>query len=111
MLQFIVNTFSTYYPKLFDGILVHELPFLLQYVFKLVQSWLPEDDRKFFHLTSKKNLNEFVSKEQLPKFMGGTNSDPFQTVPKDVVTAEEFVKRVGLKPKDAEKLKFLHSYY
>ena len=43
--------------------------------------------------------------------MGGTNSDPFQTVPKDVVTAEEFVKRVGLKPKDAEKLKFLHSYY
>ncbi len=110
MLQFIVTSFSNYYPKLFDAILIHELPFLLQYVFKLVQSWLPEDDRKFFHLTTKKNLNDFVAEEQLPNFLGGKNPLSYQKVPKNVLSAEELVTKIGLKKKDAGKLKYLENF-
>jgi len=76
----------------------------------LVQSWLPEDDRKFFHLTNKKNLNDYVSEEELPKFLGGKNTLSYQTVPKNVLTANELVAKIGLKKKDAEKLKYLDSY-
>ncbi|XP_054166034.1 motile sperm domain-containing protein 2-like [Oppia nitens] len=110
LLQFIVTSFSSYYPKLFDAILIHELPYLLQYVFKLVQSWLPEDDQKFFHLTQKKNLNNFVSDQQLPDFMNGTNPDSYTIVPQNVVKAMDLVLRIGLKTKDAQKLKHLESY-
>ncbi|CAG2106229.1 unnamed protein product [Medioppia subpectinata] len=74
------------------------------------KSWLPEDDQKFFHLTQKKNLNEFVCEQQLPKFMGGNNPNSYQMVPKSALKAEDLVTRIGLKKKDAQKLKFLENY-
>src|SRR5690606_29465274 len=92
LLKFIVTSFSQYYPKLFDAIIIHELPFLLQYVFRLIQSWLPEDDRKFFHLTNKKTLTDFVAPSQLPSFLSGTNPDSWRQVPDQVVPARELVR-------------------
>lgn len=122
LLRFIVTTFTQYYPKLFDAILVHELPYLLQYVFKLVQSWLPEEDRKFFHLTTKKTLRDFIGKEQLPSFLHGTNAQPWSSVPDDhqaVLGAHEFVAKKGGQygmaassgQALADKLKYLHAHF
>lgn len=110
LLKFIVTSFSQYYPKLFDAIIVHELPYLLTYVFKLVQSWLPEEDRKFFHLSTKKTLTNFISTSELPPFLGGSNASNWRMVPTGVVPALEFVQLKSLKVDSAEKLKFLNIY-
>ncbi len=110
LLKFIVTSFSQYYPKLFDAIIVHELPYLLTYVFKLVQSWLPEEDRKFFHLSTKKTLTNFISTSELPPFLGGSNASNWRMVPTGVVPALEFVQLKSLKVDSAEKLKFLNVY-
>ena len=124
LLRFIVTTFSQYYPKLFDSIIVHELPYLLTYVFKLVQSWLPEDDRKFFHLTTRKSLTNHIDKSQLPNFLlNGTNPARWDIVSKSstvkILSATEFVTAAiaapdtnneKLKPDSADKLKFLYQY-
>lgn len=110
LLKFIVTSFSQYYPKLFDAIIVHELPYLLTYVFKLVQGWLPEEDRKFFHLSTKKTLTNFIATSELPSFLGGSNATSWQMVPNGVLPAVQFVQSKGLKAEATEKLKFLNAH-
>lgn len=110
LLKFIVTSFSQYYPKLFDAIIVHELPYLLTYVFKLVQGWLPEEDRKFFHLTTKKTLTNFISTSELPSFLNGSILSNWQAVPTGVLPAAQFVQSKGLKADSADKLKFLNAH-
>ncbi|OTF76811.1 major sperm protein-like protein [Euroglyphus maynei] len=124
MLKFIVTSFSRYYPKLFDAIIIHQLPFLLQYIFKLVQTWLPEDDRKFFHMTNKKTLTDYIDKNQLPSFLLDTEimaNESWRSLPatinieKPILPADQFVQRYGTKfnltnPNDSEKLNYLKNY-
>lgn len=129
LLKFIVTSFSRYYPKLFDTILIHQLPFLLQYLFKLVQTWLPEDDRKFFHMSTRKTLNNFIATEQLPPFLliNDDNSISKQEANNrwqkwrrsisgaDHLPAEQFIERFGtkfgLKSGDSDKLNFLKEQF
>ena len=116
LLKFIVKTFSEYYPKLFDSIIIHELPFLLQYVFKLVQSWLPAEDRKFFHLSKKDNLSFYVQSKYLPSFLNGTCQESWNSIPDEgVLPAKEFVSKYGsqfeIKEEAADKLQFLQQYF
>lgn len=129
LLKFIVTSFSRYYPKLFDTILIHQLPFLLQYLFKLVQTWLPEDDRKFFHMSTRKTLTNFIATEQLPPFLltSEDNSSEKQEANRfwqnwrrstsggDQLPAKQFIERFGskfgLKFGDSEKLNFLKEQF
>jgi len=103
-LQFVVGIMRDYYPKLLTAVIVHEMPFILTYVFKLVQSWLPEDQRKLIHLVSKKDINNYVTPEELPDFMGGSNKMSYKIVPKDVPTAQELGEKLGMKKKEIDKL-------
>ncbi|XP_046911517.2 motile sperm domain-containing protein 2-like [Dermatophagoides farinae] len=123
MLKFIVTSFSKYYPKLFDAIIIHQLPFLLQYIFKLIQTWLPEDDRKFFHMTNKKTLTDFIDQSQLPSFLLNIDvpNEQWRLLPATtnsmgpILPAEQFVQHYGSKfdlnnPNDSEKLGYLKNY-
>lgn len=111
MLSFIVTAMRDYYPYLLSSVLVYELPWILQYVFKLVQTWLPEDHRKLIHLVSHKDINEFVAEEELPDFMGGKNKMSYRLAPKDAPSAEDLAKDIGLRKKDVDKLlKHLEPY-
>ncbi|XP_027197298.1 motile sperm domain-containing protein 2-like [Dermatophagoides pteronyssinus] len=123
MLKFIVTSFSKYYPKLFDAIIIHQLPFLLQYIFKLVQTWLPEDDRKFFHMTNNKTITDYIDKNQLPSFLLDIKiaNEQWRSLPATtdvegpILPADQFVQRYGSKfeinnPKDSEKLSYLKAY-
>jgi len=104
LLSFIVQTLRDYYPTLLKSVLVHELPWILQYVFKLVQTWLPKEHQKLLHLISKKELQDYVAAEELPDFMGGNNSLSYRIVPKNAPTAQEIADKVGMKKKDVDKL-------
>jgi len=102
-LQFTTQVFKDYYPQLISATLIHKLPAVLETAHKLVQSWLNEDERKYLHLTNKKNINEYISKEQLPDFLNGTNTQSYRTVPADAPSAEELANRLSLKEGKAEK--------
>lgn len=107
LLKFIVTSFSNYYPRLFDCIIIHELPFVLQFVFKLVQTWSPPEYKHYFHLTSKKSIYKLVAKDQLPDFMGGCNPESYRVVPQQVLSSEELARNLGVDEKELKKL-FLH---
>jgi hypothetical protein len=104
LLSFIVSVMRDYYPRLLSSVLINELPWVLQYVFKLVQTWLPKEQQKLLHLISKNELHNFVATEELPDFMGGTNELSYRSVPKNAPTAQEIADKIGLKKKDVDKL-------
>ncbi|KAF7494180.1 Motile sperm domain-containing protein 2 [Sarcoptes scabiei] len=118
LLKFIVTTFSKYYPKLFDAIIIHQLPFFLQYVFKLVQQWLPEDDRKFFHMTNEKTIWNHLVPERIPNFFRSLTKEKGDILKENfdnnILSAKRFVeskgKKFGLKINDEKKLNYLNAY-
>lgn len=104
LLSFIVSTLRDYYPMLLKSVVVNELPWILQYLFKLVQSWLPKEQQQVLHLVSQKDLNQYIASDQLPDFMNGTNDAPYRLCPKTAPAAEELAHKLGIRKKELEKL-------
>jgi len=104
LLSFIVATLRDYYPMLLQSVVINDLPWILQYVFKLVQSWLPKEHQKMLHLVSKKDINEYISESELPDFMGGTNQMQYKSCPKNAPSAQELADQLGIKQKDLDRL-------
>jgi hypothetical protein len=103
-LQFIHHVFNDYYPGLVTASVVYKLPIVLEAVYKMVRTWLNDEQNKYIYMAKKKNINEYIAKEQLPDFLLGTNTQPYRDVPSDAPTAEELAKKLGLKEGKAEKL-------
>jgi len=103
-LSFIVRTFTDYYPTLLESVVIHELPFLLKYVFQLVQSWLPKEHREYLHSVSAEDINQYIASEELPDFMGGTNPLSYRNCPKTAPTIQELALQMGISQKDVDKL-------
>jgi len=104
LLSFIVSCLRDFYPLLLNQVLVHELPFILMWVFKLVQSWMPQESQKMIKLISKKEVKDYIAEDEMPDFMGGTNSLSYKDVPKGVFTAEEIAEKMNINKKACEKL-------
>ena len=104
LLSFIVQTLRDYYPSLLQSVVVNELPWVLQYVFKLVQTWLPKEQQQMLHLVNKKDINQYIAVQQLPDFMGGTNPDSYRICPKTALSAQDLAKELGIKQKEVDRL-------
>ena len=111
LLSFIILLLGNYYPMILNTSLVYELPWILNFVLKLVHSWLPEDQRELSNPITKKELNDYVDPDQLPDFLGGTCNLPYKTVPKDVLSAHDLAKQLSISKSAADKLtKHLEPY-
>lgn len=104
LLLFILSLIRNYYPMLLNAVLVYQLPWVLNYVLKLVNSWLPQSHREIIHPITKKQLYENVHLDQLPDFLGGTCEMPYKTVPKEVLSADDLAKKLSLGKSAADKL-------
>lgn len=101
-----------YYPKLMSAVILHEVPFILQYIFKLIKSWLPEHDQVVLHLTTKKDITNYVAKDQLPDFMDGDNPLSYRTLPENSVPFRDLAPSWGLPQTNCEKFyKHLVPYF
>ena len=111
LLMFITSLLKNYYPIILNTVLVYELPSILNYVLKLVHSWLPEDHQKLIDPITKKELNDYVDPDQLPDFLGGTCDLPYKTAPKDVPSAHDLAQQLSIEKSAVEKLiKHLEPY-
>lgn len=104
LLSFIVQTLRDYYPSLLQSVVINDLPWVLQYVFKLVQTWLPKEHQKMLHLVNKKDINQYIAESELPDFMGGTNQLEYKTCPKNAPSAQEVAQKLGIKQKELDRL-------
>ncbi|XP_017048546.1 motile sperm domain-containing protein 2 [Drosophila ficusphila] len=69
----IVGVFETRYPYVPNYILVHELPFLLNAAFKIVKTFLPAEALKILKVTTKKDIDQYVDKDNCLKIWGGND--------------------------------------
>ena len=104
LLLLILSLVRNYYPMIINAVLVYELPWILNYVLKLVHSWLPQDHREMIDPIIKKELFDNIASDQLPDFLGGTCDLPYKTVPKDVLSAHDLAQQLSIEKSAADKL-------
>eukprot|EP00118_Oscarella_pearsei_P003974 m.16507 g.16507 ORF g.16507 m.16507 type:complete len:540 (+) comp26973_c0_seq1:46-1665(+) len=75
-LRFFIDCFKYYFPNMLECLLVYNIPFMLQAVWKIVKSWLSEEARQKVKFVKKADILNYVEKDQLLLRFGG--SDPFE---------------------------------
>ena len=104
LLLFLISLIRNYYPMILNAVLVYELPWILDFVLKLVNSWLPQDQRGLIDPITKKELNDNIASDQLPDFLGGTCDLPYKIVPKDAPSAHHLAQQLSISKSAADKL-------
>ncbi|CAG2166688.1 unnamed protein product [Oppiella nova] len=111
-MKFAHRVLNDYYPGLVNAGLIYKLPKVMEAIYKLVKSWLNEEQEKFCYLITRKTIGEYASPQDLPDFLLGTNQEPYRTVPDGAPTAHELAERLGIKVEKADKLvKHLEPFY
>lgn len=108
MLMFIFTTLNNYFPKGLSYLLVHELPWILKPFWHIAKAWIPEDKRELIKFSDSRTIFEYVDRENLPDFMGGTCERDYRAAPENCTTLEQAVKLWGIEKSVAKKtlLKF-----
>jgi hypothetical protein len=104
MQKFLVNVLENYYPGLVGAGLVYKLPGILEAIYKIARNMINQEHQKYIYLTKKKNLNNYIAKDQLPDFLLGTCTKSYRSVPTNAPTAQDLAKKLCLKEGKAEKL-------
>lgn len=93
LLQFLTTIWTHYYPGGAKYIILHEMPWILRAIYRLVQSWLPEDFRKQIKFADRKTISEFVGQEFLPDYLNGLCKTSYKTAPSHCKPMELMVKK------------------
>lgn len=68
-LRYLVQLLVQYFPSYCRYALCVDLPWLFRSVWKLVQTWLPEEARNSVHLITAEQLVDFIDADQIPNSM------------------------------------------
>ena len=110
--KFAHTVLNDYYPGLVNAGLIYKLPKVMEAVYKVVRSWLNEEQEKYCYLIGKKNINEYVAVSELPDFLLGENKEPYRTVPEGSPSVHELAEKLSIKVEKADKLvKHLEQFY
>lgn len=108
LLQFIIKTVPFHYYGLVRNVLIYETPFLLKYIFKVVETWLPSvtdkatgKKRQMFHAVEKKTVEDYIEKSEIEAAL----SKKDEVIPKEAVPFMEMVKMVdGVKAENIDRI-------
>lgn len=65
VVRYIITCLSTYFPGILAYILLFEMPWLLSSVWKVIRSWLTEEQKKKILLVKKSEIQTHISSDQL----------------------------------------------
>lgn len=69
LLKFVVQALTNYFVENCRYVLIYEMPWILSSIWKIVKSWLPQEQRDAVKFANKKELGSFVEESQVPDFM------------------------------------------
>lgn len=96
MLLFLVSTLVNYFPKGLSYLLVHELPWILKPFWHIAKAWISDEHRQLIKFSNSRTIFEYIDKENLPDFMGGTCKRDYRAAPENCTTMEEAAKLWGV---------------
>lgn len=111
MLLFMLNEVVPHLPKGLNYVLVYELPWLLGKIVDTTIACLPSEYKKLSKTATKKDLHNWVAKESLPDFMGGTCDINYRRSPKGCRSFEEMAADLKLSEKDLDAIKRIYQPY
>nr|NP_001246642.1 uncharacterized protein Dmel_CG33523, isoform E [Drosophila melanogaster]AFH04313.1 uncharacterized protein Dmel_CG33523, isoform E [Drosophila melanogaster] len=77
----IVETFKQFYPNSLNYILVYELGWVLNAAFKVIKAVLPPKAVEILKMISKKDINQYINKDNCLAIWGGEDNYEFSFVP------------------------------
>lgn len=69
VVKYIISCFSKYFPSLLSYILLYEMPFVLNTFWKIIQSWLSDEQKKKIILVKKKEITKYINEDELKEMM------------------------------------------
>lgn len=111
MLLFMLNEVIPHLPKGLNYVLIYELPWLLSKIVNTTIACLPSEYKKLAKTASKKDIHNWVAKEALPDFMGGTSDINYRRAPKNARTFEEMAADLKLSDKDLAAIRKIYQPY
>lgn len=72
-IKFIISCFKIYYPVLLSYMLMYEMPWLFNAVWKIIKAMLSAEAIARIKFVTKSEIQEFINKDQLWEHMGGTD--------------------------------------
>ncbi|XP_039229431.1 motile sperm domain-containing protein 2 isoform X2 [Drosophila yakuba] len=92
----IVETFKQYYPNTLNYILVYELAWVLNAAFKVIKALLPPKAVEILKMISKKDINQYITKDNCLAIWGGEDNYEFSFVPEaKKVTSKPLAANAG----------------
>lgn len=111
MLLFMLNDVIPHLPKGLNYVLIYELPWLLSKIVNTTIACLPSEYKKLAKTASKKDIHNWIDKESLPDFMGGTCDINYRRPPKNCRNFEDMTEELKLSEKDLEAIKKVYQPY
>lgn len=93
---FLASTLVNYFPKGLSYLLLHDLPWILKPFWHIAKAWIPEDYKQLIKFSNSRTIFEYIDKENLPDFMGGTCKRDYRAVPENCTTLEQAAKLWGV---------------
>ena len=70
MASFVVQTIRQYFPSGQSYTIIHNCPWFLNAMSNIIFTMLPNNVRKTVRFSNDRTINEYISNEQLPDYLG-----------------------------------------
>lgn len=78
LIGFLISLFKEYYPWALGFIMVYDMPWLFNTAWKAIKSWVPAEGVERIKFVDRNTITNYISPENLPEYMGGTEKLPFR---------------------------------
>lgn len=110
-LSWLLSSFRNYCPKGVSYIIVYNLPWILSATCKLAMSWMSASNRRALRFVYGDEIQNFISRENLPDYCGGTCKINYRSIPEGSKPAIEVCDQLDMTPEAALKIRELFKEY
>lgn len=110
-LSWLLSSFRNYCPKGVSYILVYNLPWILNATCKMAMTWMSASNRRALRFVHGDEIENFIARENLPDYLGGTCKIDYKAVPEGSKPATEVCDRLDMTREQALKIRDLFKEY
>lgn len=110
-LSWLLSSFRNYCPKGVSYILVYNLPWILNATCKLAMTWMSASNRRALRFVYGDEIENFIARENLPDYLGGSCQIDYKSVPEGSKPAIEVCEQLDMTREQALKIRELFKEY
>ncbi|KAI2808397.1 Motile sperm domain-containing protein 2 [Blomia tropicalis] len=104
MLKVLTEVAFKYFPFCIKYVIVYELSWMLNAFRRIAMTFIPSTFTRIVHFADKSNITDYIAKENLPDFMGGTCTRDYRYVPDGCPPVEQVAQDRGFSLEDVARI-------